>query len=56
VGPDRIAPLTDGLMHASDDRALVLGLGLILAAHEAALAEGNAGAAEREEPAISTAA
>jgi ParB family chromosome partitioning protein len=33
-GPDRLAPLTDALMHASDDRALVLGLGLILAALE----------------------
>jgi hypothetical protein len=56
VGPDRVALLTDALMHASDDRALVLGLGLILAAHEAAPTEGNAGAAEREEPAVSTAA
>jgi ParB family transcriptional regulator, chromosome partitioning protein len=105
-GPDRVAPLTDALMHGSDDRALVLGLGLILAAFEdatypdmwrspgshsgtaayfsqlqtwghtlseieqqlvdacekaetlraAALTAGNAGAAEREEPAVSTAA
>ncbi len=33
-GADRVAPLTDALMHASDDRVLVLGLGLILAACE----------------------
>jgi ParB family transcriptional regulator, chromosome partitioning protein len=105
-GADRVAPLTDALMHASDDRALVLGLGLILAAFEdathpdmwrspgshsdtaayfsqlqtwghalcemeqqivdacetaeaqraAALTADNADAAEREEPAVSTAA